>query len=1106
MVLAVITFILWSPTEFTARAETNLTNYHIINILESTVGSRFDFNLNKWFFTLQCHDSLATTLTYIGCVVNLLPRHLIAALQVQAKVPIESSTLTQMCAPSVLNQLAQFQKEGVEFVISKNGRAIIADEMGLGKTRSAIACAVCYRDDWPVIIVSPSSARYHWYAELTQILCPEIISRKDILVVESAASLIHRLTKKDNSSSSGASSSSSDDAADVGNGGGGSSSDAVKRKVREPKFIILSYGLISSIKTEVLSNLKSNVIIVDECHYMKNSSAKRTKALLPLIVNSKRAILLSGTPALSRPMELFTQLHALSPKSWSDEKDFAARYCRSKKRSVTGKVWKGDTKNGHSNVQELHLLLKGTVMIRRLKKDILSQLPPKERVLVTVDVESDGARREMKAILIEISERQKRLDELKRRIKKNRQLHPQFIDDPPNERADISKDQEDAKISNANVTIGEESALKKNLLFSLFIKSGSAKLPGILKEIDKFLSNPANGKLLVFAHHVNVMNGLCNHLNAVNVKHIRIDGTVRSKDRFALTEVFQQSAEHRVAVLAITTAGVAITLTAASTVFFAELFWTPGSLIQAEDRAHRIGQLNAVKVHYFFAKDTIDELLWPLLKSKIKVLGQIMEGKLVVADGKKPGGINGATAANSTRKDSFFTRVVTSSSSSADRGHSMGSSTDVVDESLQTGKAGNISSGDRVIFDLTNSDDEEEEDEEEVEMNPDEGGNTEGTAEQGVPTVDQSAIVEGTEVVSHTKEGDPEESEIPIYTDADAQREIGQLLHEATEEHADEFGLKERAGNESDEEYEDTLAALEDNDDDDSVVFTEAPDPLAVWYLRWRKQLPAIREAGATEAFNSALEQAQKALSNATSSSASNSAGNLTSDVNASSFSGPLPQLKTRSIVPKSSIHPLHYNPNNIFVHRTGNPTSAVSSSTKAILSVLGFKGPSAKPTPSAPRPSTASSSSSSASSHRSLMMPIRTTASYVNTASTNTNINANVSANVSANTYANANSNGSNHTIRTHNPELQNAYSQYRSNISQIRPPQLYNRALAMNNRYLGLPFLSQPAANPQSMTNPLSTTNVLHIRAAETMVPPVVPGPAKEPEIINLADEEDT
>jgi hypothetical protein len=83
----------------------------------------------------------------------------------------------------------------------------------------------------------------------------------------------------------------------------------------------------------------------------------------------------------------------------------------------------------------------------------------------------------------------------------------------------------------------------------------------------------------------------------------------------------------RVAVLGITAAGIALTLTAASVVFFAEMFWTPGSLLQAEDRAHRIGQLRDVRVFYFFAEDSVDELLWPLVRKKMKLFGEFVEGR-----------------------------------------------------------------------------------------------------------------------------------------------------------------------------------------------------------------------------------------------------------------------------------------------------------------------------------------------------------------------------------------------------------------------------------------------------------------------------------------------
>ena len=78
--------------------------------------------------------------------------------------------------------------------------------------------------------------------------------------------------------------------------------------------------------------------------------------------------------------------------------------------------------------------------------------------------------------------------------------------------------------------------------------------------------------------------------------------------------------------LSITAAGVGITLTAASTVVFAELHWTPANLIQAEDRAHRIGQKSCVNVHYLLGENTLDHLLMKQLEKKLSTTGDILNG------------------------------------------------------------------------------------------------------------------------------------------------------------------------------------------------------------------------------------------------------------------------------------------------------------------------------------------------------------------------------------------------------------------------------------------------------------------------------------------------
>ncbi|PNX86550.1 SWI/SNF-related matrix-associated actin-dependent regulator of chromatin subfamily A-like protein 1-like protein, partial [Trifolium pratense] len=78
--------------------------------------------------------------------------------------------------------------------------------------------------------------------------------------------------------------------------------------------------------------------------------------------------------------------------------------------------------------------------------------------------------------------------------------------------------------------------------------------------------------------------------------------------------------------LSIKAGGVGLTLTAASTVIFAELSWTPGDLIQAEDRVHRIGQVSSVNIYYLLANDTVDDIIWDVVQSKLDNLGQMLDG------------------------------------------------------------------------------------------------------------------------------------------------------------------------------------------------------------------------------------------------------------------------------------------------------------------------------------------------------------------------------------------------------------------------------------------------------------------------------------------------
>ena len=250
----------------------------------------------------------------------------------------------------MLGGLLPFQREGVQAGIKFGGRILLGDEMGLGKTVQAIAIACHYRGEWPVLIFAPTSMALPWAEELER-WCP-FLRPGDINLVKS-----HH------------------------NG-------ALKRA----PVTIISYGLLTNGKEkEVLARslltAGFRVAIADEAHYLKSKDAQRTQLVLPVLAAARRCILLTGTPALNRPVELFTLLHTLQPHTpqWTSYKAFTERYCAAHLRFVGRGARRLDV-SGCSNAGELHDIMISRCMVRRLKADVLTQLPPKrrQRVLLTL--------------------------------------------------------------------------------------------------------------------------------------------------------------------------------------------------------------------------------------------------------------------------------------------------------------------------------------------------------------------------------------------------------------------------------------------------------------------------------------------------------------------------------------------------------------------------------------------------------------------------------------------------------------------------------------------------------------------------------------------------
>lgn len=231
--------------------------------------------------------------------------------------------------------------------------------------------------------------------------------------------------------------------------------------------------------------------------------------------------------------------------------------------------------------------------------DVLSELPPKQRSIIPIQIPKGGKeQRECQKILEELMTTRQSLSEL------------------------VGPEAESLHFE------------ARRLLMQAYQHSGLAKSPGVCDFVVDWLrgSSTSSQKVLVFAHHEAVLDTLENAVakELKGVGHIRIDGKVGSQERATRVRQFQTSKKIRVAILSMTAAGVGLTLTAATNVFFAELHWTPGVLAQAEDRCHRIGQVNAVNIFYLVCRDpaqSIDMQLWNMLGRKVGNLGRVLDGQ-----------------------------------------------------------------------------------------------------------------------------------------------------------------------------------------------------------------------------------------------------------------------------------------------------------------------------------------------------------------------------------------------------------------------------------------------------------------------------------------------
>lgn len=497
---------------------------------------RRQFTFGTWCFHIQDYQTVIEQLkNMLDATIEHIPSNVVRILQKAHTSGKQAATEEVDLSPigsELVDKLMAFQKEGLRFGVSHGGRFLLADDMGLGKTVQAVCLCAYYKAEWPVLVICPSSVKMSWHNHFLTWL-PHLVEEEDVNVIN------------------------------IG-----------KDDPTLGKINIISYHLASkAIGTIYRKSFK--VVVADECHFLKNHMAQRTKNLVPLLQGAKRAILLSGTPALSRPKELFTQIKALDQSLFPKYQEFSERYCDAKQKTY------GWDDNGCSNEQELQAILSSTLMVRRMKEDVLDQLPEKRRQIVVLDP---------------------------------------------------------AMIKNTKSLMKEERMFKdntqdrKSALLNFFQKSCESKLKGVQEYVAEKLE--CGVKMIVFAHHTMMLDAVEETAIVKKVKYIRIDGGTNQKRRQAMVDTFNEEADCRIAVLSLTACGTGLNIVGSSNIIFAELYWNPGHLKQAEDRAYRIGQKNCVLVTYLVAHKTADDYIWPMVQSKLKVLTNLGVGTEKGFEGK----------------------------------------------------------------------------------------------------------------------------------------------------------------------------------------------------------------------------------------------------------------------------------------------------------------------------------------------------------------------------------------------------------------------------------------------------------------------------------------
>ncbi|MEM0325330.1 MAG: DEAD/DEAH box helicase, partial [Candidatus Aenigmatarchaeota archaeon] len=498
-------------------------------------------------------------------------------------------------------QYKNYQKEFVKFALDKK-YVLLADEMGLGKTIQAIAL-INYLNLSKVLIVTPTFLKLNWLNELK------------IWLVNKALS-IHILDTKNIKKFTG---------------------------FQNKGIYIINYELAEKIfekfyNNELFNNYKFDIIVYDESHYIKNINAKRTYYSLKF--KSNRYLFMTGTPILNNLLDIVPLLlKMLYPSIYSqDYNDYIKqarlfqqyileRYCYYVETNYGIKVL------GTKDIDEAKKILK-PFMIRRLKKDVLTELPEKIREIVYL--QSDKIKDLLKleksmynSLYYNINENQENSDTGLNDIVDMISYDYSIINKANLDlktKIKIIQDRLHEIVNNNNEKLNNKEIVNMSTFMLLRHLIGLYKIEDGYDFILNTINNLDNNRLVIFTYFNDTAEYLAEKLRKHNIKTLLVTGKLKPDQRFEAVKLFQSNDDNLIVFIGtIKACGVGLNLTKASNLIFVETSLVPAELLQAEDRLHRIGQKNNILINYLIYENSLDENIYRYINKKHKNITNIIE-------------------------------------------------------------------------------------------------------------------------------------------------------------------------------------------------------------------------------------------------------------------------------------------------------------------------------------------------------------------------------------------------------------------------------------------------------------------------------------------------